>query len=82
MQRFSLEILPDNLLKDVVPGAEGGDGDAALYHRGFPGAVGSLRRFRVRPERVGGGGFICTALTRCFQVKRLTVFFSLASSSR
>lgn len=52
MQHFSLEILPGNLLKNVVPGEEVGDGDSALYHRGFPGAVVSLRRLWIRPKGV------------------------------
>lgn len=52
MQGFSLEILLGNLLKNVVSGAEGGDGDVALYHRGFPGAVVSLRRLWIRPKGV------------------------------
>lgn len=49
MQRFSLEILLGNLLKNIVSGAEGGDGDVALNHRGFPGAVVSPRRLWIRP---------------------------------
>lgn len=52
MQHFSLEILLGNLLKNVVSGPEAGDEDAALYRRGFPGAVVSLRRLRIRLNTV------------------------------
>lgn len=54
MQCFSLEILLGNLLKNVVSGVVGGGGDEALYHRGFLGAVVSLRRIWICLQPVCG----------------------------
>lgn len=85
MQCFGLEILLGNLLKNVVGRGGGVDGDEALYHRGFPGAVVSLDPsedlieipwkydFTV-PLSGRGGHFTLTDETRCFQFKPLDGF--------